>query len=419
MPKIRGCLVSVIIVLCVVMCMPSVCASEVTQQQEIYAKQICDAYNAMPSIRAQNDYTDAELASIKYFLGLWESADEQVLAYVNMEYGIWQRDYTVYSAEYQETVGLSASGYDISNCSIEELPDVVYSGSAQKPKPIVKYVGEVLIEKDDYKLSYKNNKNAGVATVTVIGIGRFSGRTELTFSILKKSISETVLAPLSSKTYTGKRIKHKVKFYDENKRLKQGTDYTLLYADNKNVGTASVVIKGKGNYNGSRIATFKITKRNLRNAKIFGIKTYIRSGDVIVPEIKVTKNGKTLRKGIDYNVSCFNNQQVGNATVRITGTGNYSGTVVRYFKIVPPRVRNVKGVGKSGSRLSWGEVESASGYVVRYATKADMKSAKKVVVKKAYDVRIKNLKGKYVQVRAYQVVKGTRFYGKYSKVKKV
>lgn len=40
--------------------------------------------------------------------------------------------------------------------------------------------------------------------------------------------------------------------------LKEGVDYTVAYSNNTNVGTASVVVTGTGNFKGSRTFTFKI-----------------------------------------------------------------------------------------------------------------------------------------------------------------
>ena len=43
-------------------------------------------------------------------------------------------------------------------------------------------------------------------------------------------------------------------------KLKKGTDYTVSYTDNVEVGTAIVTVKGKGNFTDSTFATFKIKK---------------------------------------------------------------------------------------------------------------------------------------------------------------
>ena len=42
--------------------------------------------------------------------------------------------------------------------------------------------------------------------------------------------------------------------------MKNGTDYTVSYKNNKNAGTATIVITGKGSYEGTITKTFKINK---------------------------------------------------------------------------------------------------------------------------------------------------------------
>ena len=55
------------------------------------------------------------------------------------------------------------------------------------------------------------------------------------------------------------------------KTLKQGTDYAVSYKNNKNIGKATVTIKGKGKYEGSIKKTFQITvakRKNLYGEKL-------------------------------------------------------------------------------------------------------------------------------------------------------
>ena len=56
------------------------------------------------------------------------------------------------------------------------------------------------------------------------------------------------------------------------KTLKKGTDYTVSYKNNTNVGTATVTITGKGNYTGTVKKTFKITKANVKWKRLWGRK---------------------------------------------------------------------------------------------------------------------------------------------------
>ena len=84
-----------------------------------------------------------------------------------------------------------------------------------------------------------------------------------------KNISSLSISKISDKTYTGKAIKPSVTVKDGDTKLKKGTDYTVSYKNNKNIGTVSVTIKGKGDYTGSKTIDFKIVpaKTTLKASK--------------------------------------------------------------------------------------------------------------------------------------------------------
>ena len=61
--------------------------------------------------------------------------------------------------------------------------------------------------------------------------------------------------------------------------------------------------------------------------------TYAYDGKAKKPGVTVKLNGKTLKNGTDYTVSYSNNTKVGTATVKITGKGNYTGSVSKTYSI--------------------------------------------------------------------------------------
>ena len=77
---------------------------------------------------------------------------------------------------------------------------------------------------------------------------------------VKVKASFTVKA-ISDKTYTGSSIEPSVTVKFGSKTLKKGTDYTVSYSSNKNPGTATVKVTGKGNYAGTEKVTFKIVPK--------------------------------------------------------------------------------------------------------------------------------------------------------------
>lgn len=62
-----------------------------------------------------------------------------------------------------------------------------YNGKARKPAVTVTVNGQTLTKNVDYTVSYKNNKYAGTASVTVTGKGAYTGTATRTFKIYKAS----------------------------------------------------------------------------------------------------------------------------------------------------------------------------------------------------------------------------------------
>ena len=71
-------------------------------------------------------------------------------------------------------------------------------------------------------------------------------------------IAKASVSGISTKAFTGKAITQNVTVKVGNTVLKNGTDYTVSYSNNKKVGKATVKITGKGKYGGVITKTFKI-----------------------------------------------------------------------------------------------------------------------------------------------------------------
>jgi len=84
-----------------------------------------------------------------------------------------------------------------------------------------------------------------------------------------KSLTKCKFTIVESKAYTGKAIKPTVTVKDGKTKLKSGTHYTVTYKNNKNIGKATVTIKGKNGYTGTKKVTFEILpkKTNLSSVK--------------------------------------------------------------------------------------------------------------------------------------------------------
>ncbi|MBQ6395165.1 MAG: BspA family leucine-rich repeat surface protein, partial [Atopobiaceae bacterium] len=73
---------------------------------------------------------------------------------------------------------------DISTAQVAAIPDQPYTGSEIEVEVTVSYDGQTLVNGTDYELFYSNNVNSGTATVTIAGIGDYTGTVETTFTIL-------------------------------------------------------------------------------------------------------------------------------------------------------------------------------------------------------------------------------------------
>lgn len=74
--------------------------------------------------------------------------------------------------------------------------------------------------------------------------------------------------------------------------------------------------------------------KNLQDAWIQAIDNQTYTGSAIEPTIEVKDGETTLVANTDYTVAYTNNTEVGEATVTVTGTGNYSGTATATFYIL-------------------------------------------------------------------------------------
>ena len=132
-----------------------------------------------------------------------------------------------------------------------------YDGKAKKPGVTVKLNGKTLKNGTDYTVSYSNNTKVGTAKVTITGKGNYTGSVSKAYSI-KNDFKKATVSGISTKAFTGKNITQSITVKYNGKTLKNGTDYTVSYSSNKNIGTATVKITGKGSYTGTITKTFKI-----------------------------------------------------------------------------------------------------------------------------------------------------------------
>lgn len=232
-------------------------------------------------------------------------------------------------------------------------------------------------------------------------------------------------------TYNGKAQTPSVALTYNGNALKQDVDYTVEYANNVNVGTATVTITGKGIFMGTTSLSFEIGKANQSFSYTSSYKKTYGNKSFYVNARLSNGNGKLSYSSSDNKVATINSsgkvtfKKVGKVviTVKAAETSNYNAAQVQANLTITPNKQKVKSASISGRKLkvTWTKDAQASGYEVQYATnKKFTKNVKTVKIKKKQKISYKSKKLKkkttyYVRVRAY---KGS-IYGGWSKAVKV
>ncbi len=240
-----------------------------------------------------------------------------------------------------------------------------YALGGPTPEVIVK-LGDVILSKKDYKVSY--SYDSGNGTVTVTGKGSCTGTVKKSFYITGGDL-KNCRTTFADKKYANKAniYKQKLTIKDVNgKKLKAGRDYesVIKYTYNEDTkvkqkdgkksykyvwksageevssndiipakSTILATVIGKGNYAGTELkGTFRFGSKSISSVK-FGIKNQQFTGSRILP-------GKELitAKGVDadqYEIIGYGtNVKIGTGTVTVRGKGDYIGTKTIKFKIV-------------------------------------------------------------------------------------
>jgi hypothetical protein len=223
---------------------------------------------------------------------------------------------------------------------IEDIPAQTYTGGQIKPAVTVRDGSAVLTADGDYTITYDNNVNVGTNSITVIGTGNYTGTASKTFTINPKQITGDWIEDIPAQTYTGEQIKPAVTVTDGSAVLTAGRDYTVAYNNHLNVGTATVMVAGTGNYTGTASKSFAIKPKPVAEYWIEDISNQTYTGEQINPAVTVRDGSAVLTAGKDYTVTYDDNVNAGTATVTVTGVGNYTESVVKTFTINPKQIAN-------------------------------------------------------------------------------
>lgn len=139
--------------------------------------------------------------------------------------------------------------------------------------------GKKLTAGTDYEKTYVYSKADGtiltktdipqvgdIIQITVTGKGCYTGTAECTYRIAKASFAKAKISA-KAQVYTGEEITltaDSLTVKIGNVKLVEGQDYEIVtqsYKNNVQKGTASVTIRGIGNYGGEKTVSFKIVSR--------------------------------------------------------------------------------------------------------------------------------------------------------------
>lgn len=198
-------------------------------------------------------------------------------------------------------------------------------GTIDTSKITVKYYGQdVQVDPSNYEIVKVNCTAPGTRQIRVEGkngcYGSMTFNTSVLCSLDVTSTLITVKNIESSYDYTGGPIKPvpTVIFKGED-ALQKGVHYQVEYGDNTEAGVGTVRIYAIGTYYvAERTIPFSINY-NLSNASVSGVEaSYEFDGSPVTPLPVVTCRGKTLTRGIDYDVTYSQNAAAGKAKMTIT-----------------------------------------------------------------------------------------------------
>ena len=267
---------------------------------------------------------------------------------------------------------------------VTEPEDSKYDGEEHKNTPTVAdtKTGKTLTEGTDYTLTYSEDvTNAGKVTVTVTGIGNYTGEFDVTYEITKRDVVLT--SATDSKPYDGTALRNEnVEVTGDGFAASEGATFavtgtitnvgtkanTFGYALNKNTLAS--------NYNiSTELGTLTITPKSIipdgpktPEDKKTGI-TVENPGDVKYdgkdhaekPVIKDEKTGVTLEEGKDYEIVYPEDiKNAGEITATVVGKGDYEGSFEIKYNITKRDVTFTSATDSKqydGNALTNGNVE--------------------------------------------------------------
>jgi hypothetical protein len=203
---------------------------------------------------------------------------------------------------------------------------LTYNQQEQSPTITSVKAGELVVPAEAYTISGNKATNVGNYLIEIVpkdDAQNYDGTAKAQWSIVAADANLFTIQLTSAElVYNGTEQKPAATVKDGETTLVEGTDYTLAYTNNVNVGTATVTATGIGNYTGTQTKEFAITKADM----VITAPT-VKEGLVYTTQAQALANAGTVEGG-ELMYSLDNTQWT---TTVPTGTEAKEYTV--YYKI--------------------------------------------------------------------------------------
>lgn len=217
---------------------------------------------------------------------------------------------------------------------------------------LVQYEGHVLEENTDYRVAFLDDLSGTNNKVfyRIEGIGAYSGIVAGVFQTEKISVEDCEIRMEKTFLYTGEAITPEVQVFYQGEPVPK-RHYTITCRNNMAVGTGEVIVQGIGLLKEEITLNFDINMLMSEvNAELL-CDEYIYDGQEKYPKFHVSCPGGN----VTYKWQYIDNVNAGTATLRLTGTGYFSGTIDLHFKILPRSLEECLSVPDNQIRCCTGE----------------------------------------------------------------
>lgn len=235
-------------------------------------------------------------------------------------------------------VGNATAGFNNGTIAIDGVPNLTYQYDSNT---VSTWGSEILTLADKAYRPY-----TPVATTVKI----LKGNTEITEDTLTIGSTATYTAKVLDQNdveMTGKGVTWQLR--EPHAGVTVNENGLVTVTDKAEIGKVYLVVTSSGNTvenPPTAEITINITEKPavitpIKASWIVDIPTHTYTGKAIEPGITLKNGAVTLDGSTDYTVEYSNNTNVGTATVKVTGRGSYSGTVVKNFTIAAAEIQSI------------------------------------------------------------------------------